>query len=475
MTTSKPSSKRPSGPERPPAPLVLADVGAAWVGPAGARGLVHGVDVVVEDGRVRAVGPAAPRPGGARVLDASRWIVLPGMVNAHHHLNQQLTRTLVPAGSIDDWLAAAYPRWSLVDARTAWAGARAGLAELVLTGVTTVGDLSYYFPRGHADVFDAQVEAAAEIGCRMVAARGGLRDAGPAVRRRVGDLVDATIESPDFLLAELDRVFRGYHDPADDAMVKVAVGLTEPLWDEPDLMRELSAFARSRDLRMHTHLHPRPSDHEATGGDVVARLSELGWWGPDVWVAHGTRLDARERAAMAADGVALATCPSSNARLATPIAPAWALHREGGVVALGVDGAASNDGGDFLLECRLAWQVQRIAGGPAASGLLPEVVLDWATAGGARALGWPGLGELRPGGLADLACFDVSGLDFAGVTDLLAGLVLCGISHRAETVIVGGRVVVEDRHLVSADEDEIARTAHRHAKALRDGAREAGL
>ncbi|WP_051792662.1 amidohydrolase family protein [Amycolatopsis jejuensis] len=453
----------------PAAPVLLAGADAVWAGAREDRRLLRNADVLIDGGRIAAIGPDLPRPPGIEVVDASGWIVLPGLVNAHHHLSQQLTRTLAVGHPVEDWLAASYPRWSLIDAETAWAGARCGLAEMVLTGVTTVADLTYYFPRGHADIFDAQVRAAGEIGCRLVAVRGGLRDVGEAVRRRVGSAVDETVESAETLLAELDRVHTAYHDPGPDAMVKVAVGLTEPLWTEPALMTRLADFARERDLRLHTHLHPRPSDHTQAGMAVSERLAEWGWWGPHVWVAHGTRLSAAEQEAMAHHGVALATCPSSNARLATAIPPAWPLHRAGGIVAVGVDGAASNDGGDFLAECRLTWQLQRMSGAPGLTELTPDVVWDWATAGGAQALGWPGLGELTVGGPADVACFDLSGPEFAGASEPLDALLLCGIGRRAESVYVAGRPVVRGGRLV-ADQGAIGRTGHLAARRLRDRA-----
>jgi cytosine/adenosine deaminase-related metal-dependent hydrolase len=443
------------------------------VGSGEDRRLVHGVDVVLQDGRVAHVGASAPRPPGARVVDASEWLVLPGLVNAHHHLSQQLTRGRAPGGGVIEWLAALYPAWSRVTADIALHGARVGLAELVLTGVTPVADLTYFYPRGHSDIFDAQMQAAAEIGCRMLAVRGGLRDIGDAVRRLIGDEVSRTLESGDTLTSEIERVADVYHDPSPSAMRKVTVGLHEPLWTEPALMTDLAALAKDLGLRLHTHLHPRPSDLAAVGGGgVVNALEETGWWGDHLWIAHGTALGGAEIPAMVRDGVALATCPSSNARLGSPIAPAWRLHREGGVVAVGVDGAASNDCGDFVGECRLAWQVQRIrtCDEPATvQPLTPEVVLQWATTGGARALGWPGLGELTTGGLADVACFDLSTLEYAGIADPLSALLLCGTSHRASLVVVAGDVVVENGTLARMDEQLLARAGQAAAHRLCDG------
>lgn len=446
-------------PARAAAPKLLRSVAGVWFGPATERALLAGVDVLISEGRVTQVGSGLAAPDGCEVIEASHLLVLPGFVNAHHHLTQQLTRTIAPSGDVFEWLAACYPVWARLTATQAGIGARIGLAELALTGVTTTADLSYYFPAGRPDIFDAQIEAARDIGIRMLAVRGGMLDVGDAVRGRIGDSIASTIESPDTLLAELERAATRYHDPARDSMLRVGMGLTEPLWEAPSLMRELADLAERHGLAAHTHLHPRPGDIEACApGSIADRLAELGWWNDRLWVAHGTRLDAGLLDRMIADGVGFVTCPSSNARLGTSLAPAWRFAERGGLPAIGVDGGASNDGGDMLGEIRLTWQIQRHASSGAEyfAGLTPRTVLDWATVGGAKALGWQGLGELTIGGLADLACFDVSGLEYVGAQDLLDALVLCGVSHRAELVLVGGSAVVRDGCLVGVDEDALA-------------------
>lgn len=439
---------------------LLRNVRGVWFGPATERVLLAGVDVLISEGRVEQVGRNLAALDGCEVIEASHLLVLPGFVNAHHHLTQQLTRAIAPSGDVFEWLAACYPIWARLTAAQAGIGARIGLAELALTGVTTTADLSYYFPTGRPDIFDAQIEAAREVGLRMLAVRGGMLDVGDAVRSRIGDSIASTIESPDTLLAELERAATQYHDPSGESMLRIGMGLTEPLWEAPGLMRELAGLAARQGLAVHTHLHPRESDIEACAPDSLAdRLAELGWWNDRLWVAHGTGLEPEMLDRMIVDGVGFVTCPSSNARLGTRLAPAWRFAERGGLPAIGVDGAASNDGGDMLGEIRLTWQIQRHAssGSGYFAGLEPRTVLDWATVGGARALGWEGLGELTLGGLADLACFDASGLEYVGAQDLLDALVLCGVSHRAELVLVGGRAVVRDGRLVGVDEDELVR------------------
>lgn len=435
-------------------PLLLRRARWVWSGSASSRVLREDVDVLVQEGMVRRIGRIDTAPPDAEVIDASGWLVLPGFVNAHHHLSQQLTRTRAAGAGVLDWLAACYPLWSRLDAEAVHAATRAALAELVLTGVTTTADLAYYFPRGTADAADAQIEAARETGIRLVLARGTMRTVGPHVGARVGDDIDAGIESTEEYIAELARLREAYHDDHPRALIRLAAGATEPIWDDPAAMRSIADTARDGGMRLHTHLHPRPDDLTATDDDPIRALRSVGWWGPHVWVAHGTRLDDRMLAAMATDGVALSTSPSSNARFGSPIAPAARLDRAGGIVAVGVDGGASNDSGDFLGECRLVWQMQRTRD-PELIGS-PTRVLEWATTGGARALGWDGLGVLAEGAPADIACFALDDLDHAGADDPLAALLLCGLSPRAQCVIIDGRQVVGGGRLLHLDEGSLA-------------------
>jgi 8-oxoguanine deaminase len=459
--------------------LLLRNAAYAWTGSPGTRELVSGIDVLLANGRVSQIAANLHTTDKARTIDASGWLLMPGFVNAHHHLSQQLTRTCAVAGGLVEWLAALYPSWSRMDAEAAYAGARVGLAELLLCGVTTVSDFTYFYPHGHADIFDSQVLAAQELGMRFYPVRGGLVELESAVRDRVGTLLDPVLENRDVLLSEVERVATALHDPGPDAMVRVGAGLTEKAYSDRGLMQELADLAERLGLRLHTHLHPRPDERifaaEVGAHDPISYLRECGWWSERLWVAHGTRLKHDELDAMVRDRVGLCTCPSSNARFATPIAPAWDLHSRGGAVGIGVDGAASNDSGDFLGECRLAWQVQRIRHGaadatPASAPEIippaPETVLEWASAGGAALLGWPELGQLVQGGPADIAAFDLDRFDRVGASDPLASLILCGIDRRATFVAVQGRPVVEAGHLVGHDEHEIARTARVAERAL---------
>ena len=449
--------------------LLLRNAAAAWTGPAGQRRLERGVDLEIVDGRIATIG--ASDGGTGREVDASEWLVMPGFVNAHHHLSQQLTKACAVGGGLIDWLSQLYPRWARIDAEMAHAGAAAGIAELLLSGVTTVSDFTYFYPRGHADVSTGQVAAARELGCRFYPVRGGLAELEAAVRVRLGADLDPTLETRDELLAEVDRAISTYHDADPAAACRVGVGMTEKAYGAPELMRDLAELAERRGVRLHTHLHPRADERElARSGehpDAIDFLRETGWWGDRLWVAHGTQLLPDELSSMARNGIGLCTCPSSNARFGMPIAPAFDLHALGGKVAVGVDGAASNDAGNFVAECRLAWQVQRVRGGGVAadqSGPTIEQVLEWGTAGGAAVLDWPEIGSLVEGGLGDVACFDLGALEFAGAEEPLDALLLCGAGNRPSFVVVGGRPVVEDHHLVGHDEREIAGRAKRAAE-----------
>lgn len=436
----------------------------AWVGTSPTRTLADDVDVLIDDGTIQAIGRDLPAPPHARRIDASRWLVMPGFVNAHHHLSQQLSRTRATGAGVLNWLAECYPLWHRLDAAAAHVATQAAMTELVLTGVTATADLSYYFPCGTEDAADAQITAARSVGPRLLFARGTLRTVGAEVVARIGNEFEADIEAPRDYLRELQRLHETYNDGTHRGRVRIAAGVTEPLWNDRAFMRDIAMVAQDREMRLHTHLHPRPEDLAATGGDPVAALRDLGWWGPHMWVAHGTRLHDDTLRAMADEGVALSTSPSSNARLGSPIAPAARLDRMGGVVAIGVDGGASNDSGDFVGECRLAWQMQRTRDPELMAG--PTRVLDWATTGGARALGWDGLGELVVGGQADIACFDLHRLDRAGTSDPLAALVLTGLSHRADCVLVDGRVVVEDGRPVLIDEARLVDAIAEHVTRL---------
>lgn len=436
--------------------------------------LLTGHDLLVEEGRITSIGTSLTAPEGVRTVDASRWLVVPGLVNTHHHLSQQLTRTQACSSGLIDWLTRLYPVWKHMDADLAYAAARVGIAELLLSGCTTVGDFTYFFPRGRPEIFDAQVEAARSLGCRFAPVRGGLVEVEAGVRRQLGGDLDASLEDPDEMLAEMSRALAVHHDPSEQSLCRVSLGLTEKAYAAPTLMREIASMARGAATGLHTHLHPRPDERErarqAVGGDPVSFLTEVDWWNDRLWVGHGTGLLPEEVASAASVGVGLALSPSSNARFGLPIAPGLAAHQAGARVSIGVDGAASNDAGNLVAEARLVLQTQRIRA--AADGLpfgdvTAERVLRWATEDGAATLGWSRLGRLAEGWAGDVAAFDLSGLEDVGAANALDALLLCGTGgRRAALTVVDGEVVVDEGGLALADLAEIASAGRRAGRTL---------
>jgi cytosine/adenosine deaminase-related metal-dependent hydrolase len=410
----------------------------------------------VEDGRVRDVGGGA-RPEADRVEDLGGAVVTPGLVNTHHHLWQNLTRARAQEANLFDWLKTLYPVWAAIDEEAEYAAARAGLAELALSGCSTVFDHHYVFPRGRTGLVEAEVQAARELGVRIVAARGSM-DLGASDG---GLPPDELVEDIDAVLADTERLVGELHESGSGARVQIAVAPCSPFSVTKRLMTESAELARRRELTLHTHLAETIEEEaycmELYGATPVEYLTDLGWLGSDVWCAHCVHLSADDTADFAASDTGVAHCPTSNLRLGAGVAPVRDYLDAGIRVGLGVDGSASNERGDLLLEVKQALLIARGRGGPAA--LTAREALRLGTRGGASVLGRDDLGSLEPGKQADLAVWNASGLELGGADDLVAGLVLSA-PHRVERLVVEGEDVVRDGALVNADEDEIAR-AHR--------------
>ena len=439
----------------------------APMAPGGARSAR--VDILVQGERIVALGPglsATPplRPGARReVIDASRCVVLPGFVNTHHHLFQTMTRNAPAAqnAKLFDWLAALYPTWEFLEPETLFASTLLGGAELLLTGCTTTSDHHYLFPRGApAELLDAQLEAAEILGIRAHVTRGSMSMG----QSRGGMPPDSTVQDEDAILRDCERVLDRHHDPRPRSMKQIALAPCAPFSVSEDLMRATVRLARARGVRCHTHLAETEDENayclQRYGCRPLELMERWEWLGPDVWFAHGIYFTDAEIATLARTGTGIAHCPSSNMRLGSGIPRLPQLLAAGVPVGLGVDGSSSNDSSDMLGEVRQALLLARTGHGAAA--LTAEAALRLATQGGAALLGRASeLGSLEPGKAADLVLFDVSGLDRAGaLSDPLAALVFTGISHRAHTVLVNGRVVVRDGRLVTVDEAEVARRAH---------------
>jgi cytosine/adenosine deaminase-related metal-dependent hydrolase len=424
--------------------------------------------IVIEDGRITAVGAGAAvnAPPGARRIDGRGMLATPGLVNCHHHLYQWATRGLAQQATLFEWLVELYPVWAHVDDEIEWAAARAGLAALARSGSSTTTDHHYVFPAGVGDLLEVEVNAAASIGVRFHPCRGSM-DLG---RSDGGLPPDEIVEDRDAILAASEDAVARFHDPSPGAMVRVALAPCSPFSVTSELMAETAQLARRLGVRLHTHLAETLDEEEFCrerfGVRPVEYLEDLGWLGDDVWLAHCVHLSDDEIARFGATGTGVAHCPSSNARLGAGIAPVAALTRAGAPVGLGVDGAASNESGALSVEVREALLVARIAGGPAA--MTAREALALATIDGARCLGRADeIGSLEPGKLADVALWRIDSLDHAGIEDPVAALVL-GRPQPVDTLLVGGRPVVESSELRTADVETVAADIAHQSRRLLD-------
>ena len=414
--------------------------------------------LLVEGETIAAVG-AGPEPDAGETVDLKGAVVTPGLVNTHHHLYQTLTRTRAQEADLFTWLRTLYPVWSRIDAESEYAAARTGLAELALSGCTTVFDHHYVFPKGREGLIEAEVQAAREIGLRIVASRGsmdlGVSDGGLPP--------DELVEELDAVLAETARLAALLHEPGPGARVQLAVAPCSPFSVTGRLMEESAALARRLGLPLHTHLAETLEEEayclELYGCRPVEYLDRLGWLADDVWCAHCVHLSEHDIAQFAGSGTGVAHCPTSNLRLGAGVARVRDMLDAGVRVGLGVDGSASNERSDLFLEVKQALLVARGRGGGAAMTARDAIRLG--TRGGAAVLRRDDIGSLEPGKCADFAVWGVDGLELGGADDPVAGIVFAG-PQRPDLLVVGGDVVVRDRALVHADETEIAK-AHRAA------------
>jgi cytosine/adenosine deaminase-related metal-dependent hydrolase len=417
-----------------------------------------GGHVVIEDGLIVAVGPGRADERwreGADIVDARGCLVTPGLINTHHHLYQWLTRGYAQDSILFDWLTALYPLWARIDAGLTGVGAAGGMAVLARSGCTTVGDHHYVFPRGSGDIVGALVESASTVGVRLHATRGSM-DLGQS---QGGLPPDFAVETTDAALQASQAAVERYHDPSFDAMVRIAIAPCSPFSVTADLLREAAVLARSLGVRLHTHASETVEEDaycaEHFGRTPTQYLEDLGWLGDDVWMAHGVHLDAPAIERYAATGTGVAHCPSSNARLAAGIAPVRALLDAGVPVGLGVDGSASNESGQLGVEIRESVLMNRLRTGSESMSVRDGLRI--ATMGGARVLGrQQEIGSLEPGKLADIAVWQVDGIEHAGILDPVAALGL-GALPPLKRLYVGGKTVVEDGTLVTVDEGRLAR------------------
>jgi cytosine/adenosine deaminase-related metal-dependent hydrolase len=401
--------------------------------------------ILIQDGQVHSVGGGAPPEADERI-DLGGGVVTPGLVNTHHHLYQTLTRARAQEADLFTWLKTLYPVWAGIDAESEYAAARTGMAELALSGCSTVFDHHYVFPRGRTGLANALLEAERSIGVKLVFGRGSM-DLGASDG---GLPPDSLVEELDTILAETESLAaRG---------VDVAVAPCSPFSVTKELMRESAHLARRLGAPLHTHLAETVEEEaycrELHGCTPVEYLEELGWLADDVWCAHCVHLADHEVRRFADTGTGVAHCPTSNLRLGAGVAPVRTLLDAGGKVGLGVDGSASNERSDLFFEVKQALLVARGRGGGAA--MTVRDALRLGTRGGAAVLGKDDIGSLEPGKRADLAVWRTDGLELGGAADPVAGLVLSA-PHRVDRLFVGGDEIVRAGCLVRTDEEEIAR------------------
>jgi 8-oxoguanine deaminase len=428
--------------------------------------LLKGADLLVtmddEDRRIRdgglfargnvveQVAPSADLPPDADlVVDASGMVVLPGLVNAHHHLYQTLTRAIPAAqdARLFSWLKTHYPIWAGLTGEAVYVSALIGLSELVLSGCTTSSDHLYIYPNDCT--IDDEIRAAQELGMRFHACRGSM-----SLGESQGGLPpDDVVETEDEILRDTRRAIETYHDPESYSMLRVGVAPCSPFSVTQDLMRESADLARSYGVRLHTHLAETVDEEDFCmqkfGCRPVEYAADLGWVGDDVWHAHCVHVSTGEVDLFAKTGTAVCHCPSSNMRLGSGIAPVRDLLEAGVAVGLGVDGSASNDSSHLLAEARIALLLQRVSGDPSALSAREALLL--ATRGGAQALGRDDIGQLAPGKAADFIGLRLDRLDYAGALhDPRGALVLCA-PQRVDLSVIDGRVVVENGRLQTVD------------------------
>lgn len=447
------SDERPSEHRGP----LLVRAGYVWSGDDTGAELTS-ASILCEDGLITRVGtPDAtwPRPGGT--VDATNCVVVPGLINTHHHLYQTLTRAFSPALACDlfDWLRTLYPIWARLDEESAYLSAYVGLAELLLSGCTTSSDHLYVHPRGTSGLIDAEIRAAREVGIRFHATRGSM-----SLSEKDGGLPpDDVVQDEDEILADSERVVRAHHDPSPGAMTRVALAPCSPFSVTPELLRRSADLARKLGVRLHTHLAETENElaycRERFGVTPHQLARKLDWLGEDVWLAHAVWTSPEEISLLAETGTGVAHCPTSNMILGAGTCPVTDMVAADVPVGLGCDGSASNDASDVWQEVRQALLLAHLRDGAASFSARDALVLS--TRGGARCLGRDDVGSIEVGKRADIACFRLDDVSTAGAAlDPVEAVVRCGV-RRATHVVVDGRVVVHDGSLARDPRDAVRR------------------
>ncbi len=425
--------------------------------------------IYVEENVIQQIGPTHALPHEAdQIIDARDMLLLPGLVNTHHHFYQTLTRNLPAAqdANLFTWLRIHYQIWAGLTPEAIYVSTKTAIAELMLSGCTTSSDHCYIWPNGAR--LDDQIAAATEMGFRFHAARGSM-----SVGETQGGLPpDSVVENEDAILRDSQHVIEQYHDASRYAMLRVVLAPCSPFSVSPQLMRQSAELARSYGVHLHTHLAETLDEAEyckATFGRTPVELAEdLGWVGPNVWHAHMVHPGADEIPRLGQTHTGVAHCPSSNMRLASGIAPIPQLRQAGARVGLGVDGSASNDSSHMLAEARQALLLHRVTGNPAA--MTAREVLWLATRGGAAVLGRDDIGHLAPGMAADFIGYRLDTLGLAGGAphDALASLIFCH-SPQVDLSVINGQVRVQEQRLLNVNLSALVQRHNELARALARG------
>jgi len=431
-----------------------------------------GGGILVHNGVILELIPAGHSPTPPfDTFDASAHVILPGLINTHHHFYQTLTRAVRPAlgKGLFGWLRALYPIWAHLTPDDLAVATELALTELLLSGCTTSSDHHYLFPAALRDAIDVQAQAAKHSGVRVMLARGSMN-----LSQKDGGLPpDSVVQEADAILKDSERVVKQYHDPRDGSMMQVALAPCSPFSVTETLMKDTAALASSLHVRLHTHLGETIDENEfceeKLGQRPIDYLEHCGWLGAQTWIAHGIHFSLEEISRLGAAKTAVTHCPHSNMILGSGICPACSLRDAGSPVGLGVDGSASNDASSMIDEVRAATLIQRLDQGAAGFSHLDAIQL--ATEGSAACLGRADIGIITPGKQADLAMFKLNELKHSGHDDPLAALVLSG-AGRADRVMIKGEWRVEDGRAVGVDETDLMR---RHADAARGLRQRAGL
>ena len=424
----------------------------------------NGIDLLIHNNRIEKIEKNI-EASDAEIIDCSTKLVIPGLVNSHHHLCQTLTRNLpqVQNKPLFTWLTTLYDIWKYFDENGIYFSTLLGCGELLKTGCTTTTDHHYLYPKAlQADIPSIQFEAAGKIGIRFCPTRGSMSRS----QKDGGLPPDSVVQDEETILKHSEEVIQKFHDPSPLSMRQVHLGPCAPFNVTPELMKETAKIARKYGVRLHTHLAETKDEddycQQVYGKRPLQLMEELDWLGKDVWYAHGVHFNDDELKLLAQTKTGIAHCPASNMRLGSGIARIPEMLQLGIPVGLAVDGSASNDSSDMVGEMRQALLLHRVNSG--ADAISAEQVLEMATVGSTRLLGRNDIGSLEPGKAADIAIFELNKLEYTGaLSDPLAALIFSGINHEADTTIVNGKIVVSGGRLIPVDETEIINNGNRIA------------